>query len=109
MQVPVVTTTEFVQGKTWRWGLAWSFDGTLQDEVSHYRSGRYWSASQHCNGVQVEKMRRRKRKRSHNTLRFIVTGMNKPHPSPDGVRGVKEWLEEEFEALQVSNKAGIKV
>ncbi len=32
-QVPVVTTTEFVQGKTWRWGIAWSFDASLKDEV----------------------------------------------------------------------------
>ena len=29
-QVPMVTGTEFVQGKTKRWGLAWSFDTTAK-------------------------------------------------------------------------------
>ena len=28
-----MTTTEFVQGKTWRWGIAWSFDPSLKSEV----------------------------------------------------------------------------
>ena len=31
MQVPVITTTEFVQGRTHRWGIAWSF---LESEKS---------------------------------------------------------------------------
>ena len=33
VQVPVVTSTEFVQGKTWRWGVAWSFNTDLKDRV----------------------------------------------------------------------------
>lgn len=31
--MPVTVTTEFVQGKTWRWGVAWSFDDTLKEKV----------------------------------------------------------------------------
>ena len=34
-QVPVATSTEFVQGKTWRWGVAWSFDSDLKTKVSY--------------------------------------------------------------------------
>lgn len=29
LQVPVVTSYEFCQGKTHRWGIAWSFHGEL--------------------------------------------------------------------------------
>ena len=34
LQVPVTTITEFVQGKTWRWGVAWSFDETIKEKVN---------------------------------------------------------------------------
>ena len=30
----MVTTTEFVQGKTWRWGIGWSFDLSLKTKVN---------------------------------------------------------------------------
>ena len=30
----MTTTTEFVQGKTWRWGVAWSFDETIKEKVN---------------------------------------------------------------------------
>ncbi len=29
----MVTSTEFVQGRTWRWGLGWSFDSSLKEKV----------------------------------------------------------------------------
>ena len=29
----MTVTTEFVQGKTWRWAVAWSFDEALKDKV----------------------------------------------------------------------------
>ena len=29
-----MTTTEFAQGKTWRWGVAWSFDETIKEKVN---------------------------------------------------------------------------
>jgi len=33
VQIPVVETMEFVQGKTWRWAVAWSFDEALKPKV----------------------------------------------------------------------------
>jgi len=34
MQITNIGTTEFCQGKTMRWGLAWTFDSTITFPVS---------------------------------------------------------------------------
>jgi len=36
-QVPVVTSTEFVQGRTWRWGVAWSFVSDSKTKVKYIK------------------------------------------------------------------------
>jgi hypothetical protein len=98
LQVPVITTTQFVQGSTWRWGLAWSFDESLKDKVCSTVLRRTSMSSQLWL-LQVAKAKPHKK-----AFYLHLKGKDgcSPYPSLAGVRRVKDWLMDEWKQLEVS-------
>lgn len=43
LKIPVVRTTEFFQGRTQRWGIAWSFTAPRDKALGPLRQGAYHS------------------------------------------------------------------
>lgn len=76
LEVPVVTTTEFVQGRTRRWGIAWCFDQSLQPKQD---TGQ------------------RARKRPHPQE---MTLSNFPSTC-EGISLVADWVKTKFKELQI--------